>query len=65
VQIPALNRDYLGYLNKKAADPPSEKGLRLITLFVDQYFPAGRDMPAAKVLQMLVGEAKSLDGTPR
>jgi hypothetical protein len=62
VQIPALNRDYLGYLDSTPA-----RGLHLITLFEDQHFDAGKDLPAQKILKALVDEAKTVtvDDGPR
>jgi hypothetical protein len=62
VQIPALNRDFLGYLNVNPAD---ELGLHLIVLFRDQHYQEGKDLPARHILTVLAEEATNIDDNPQ
>jgi hypothetical protein len=59
VSIPSLNRDFLGYTDNL--------GIKLVPLTDDRLLnlKQGKSVPAEKVLETLVEEARSLDDRPR
>jgi hypothetical protein len=57
VAIPSLNRNFLGYHDGT--------DLKLVALFSDQIFEAGKPLSANKVFLILVQEARDVDGSPR